>query len=202
MASLKDLATKIQDFFSFLTEPTVIQGGRMFSSPAPSPTPTPAPQKSEIERKIRAGLEGYSRIHAGGRQLPIMDYVPQFAQAAEKYPIFQQNPYLLPQMSILESSAGLNVTRPNNPLNWGARIQQQGLYQPKSWEESINDAITAIAGDIQARPPSQPNRFRQTTYYGPFRQSGNLRTFADIYEPANPDYYPALMEGIRFFEGQ
>ena len=200
MRVLQNLASKIQNFIKSVREPTIIQGGKMFASPIPSPTPTP--KTSDIERKIRAGLEGYSRIHAGGRKIPLMDYVPQFVEATKKYPIFEQNPFLLPQIGILESSAGLNVTRPNNPLNWGARVQQQGLYNPKSWAESINDAITAIAGDIEARPPSQPNRFRQTTYYEPFRQSGNLRTFSDIYEPANPNYYPALLEGVKFFERQ
>lgn len=188
---LEILASKIQNFIKSITEPMVFGD----IEKAKKPVPTPTPKMSEIERKMRAGLESYAKTHGYGR-LPIMKHVPQFVEAT-KYPIFRENPFLLPQMSILESSGGLNVTRANNPLNWAARIQKQGLYSPKSWEESINDAITAIAG---ARPPGP--RFRQTLYYEPFRRTGNLKTFSDIYEPANPDYYQSLIEGIKLFERQ
>lgn len=201
MATLKDLASKITNFIRSFNEPLVIRGGKMFEE-QPQVQAQQEPQISDVERKMRAGFRAYADQHAGGKALPIEKHIPQFVEAAEKYPIFKQNPYLLPQSSILESSAGLNVTRENNPLNWGARIQKQGLYSPQSWEQSIQDAITAIAGDVEARPPTQPTRHRQTTYYEPFRRSGDLRDFANIYEPANPDYHENLLKGIEFFERQ
>lgn len=156
------------------------------------------PKEKTLSQKIIAGLREYS----GGKKLPIEAYVPQFVQAAETHPIFKQHPFLLPQVAILESSGGVNVTRANNPLNWAARVQKQGLYSPTSWEQSINDMITAVGGDIEARPPTQPSRYAQTTYYEPFRKSKDLKKFAEIYEPGNKDYYKNLVEGIKLFEKQ
>jgi len=182
---------------------------------SPPSTPTIAPERpqiagaqqvalsqGEVERKIREGLREYSQRYAGGAQLPIEKFVPMFVDASQKYPVFRQNPFLLPQTSILESSAGLNVTRENNPLNWGAGLQKAGQYSPSSWEQSIQDMITAVGGDVVARPPTEPSRHRQTKYYAPFRETGSLREFADIYEPANPDYYHNLTEGIKVFENR
>jgi len=149
--------------------------------------------KSDIEKNIREGFREYS----GGKELPIEEYIPMFVEAAEKYPIFRDNPYLLPQLAILESSGGRNITRANNPLNWAARIQKQGLYSPESWEQSIADAISAISGD---RP--QGPRYRQTTYYEPFRQSGDIQDFARAWEPRGDEgasYARDLMEGMRAF---
>jgi len=195
---MANLADRLNNFLTKIFG--TYQLGELSATPTPTPTPTPS-----VEEKIRRGLRAYSDKYAGGKQLPIEEYIPLFVKATEKYPIFKQNPYLLPQISILESSAGLNVTRPNNPLNWGARVQKQGLYSPKSWEQSINDAITAIAGDIGARPPSQPIRYRQTTYYEPFRNTGDINLFAKAYEPRGDEgrsYARDLIEGIKVFENQ
>jgi hypothetical protein len=150
-----------------------------------------------VERKIRSGFQEYG----GGDELPIEEYIPMFLQAAQDYDIFRQNPYLLPQVSILESSGGRNVTRENNPLNWGARLQAAGDYNPESVEQSIMDAITAIAGDTADRPEGTA-RGRTASYYEPFRESGDIEDFANIYEPANESYYDNLLRGIEFFEGQ
>jgi hypothetical protein len=199
MATLKDLLARIGEIVRGQPAQMI---NPFIEARNVRPTPKAGSTKKETERKIRAGLKAYAKQYAGGIKLPIEQYIPMFVEATEKYPIFKQNPFLLPQVSILESSGGRNVTRENNPLNWGARIQKQGLYSPKSWEESINDAITAIAGDVRARPPSQPNRYRQTAYYEPFRRSGNIRDFANIYEPENRDYYDALRGGIGLFERQ
>jgi len=148
---------------------------------------------AKIENAIRKGLIEY------GANPRLVEFAPLFAQAAQKYPIFAKNPFLLPQIAILETSGGRNITRPNNPLNWGARVQATGNYNPLSWQESINDAITAIGGD-PLRGPAGSTRQKQTTYYQPFRESGDLKTFANIYEPDNGDYYDALVKGLPLFE--
>ncbi len=156
----------------------------------------PKEEKGDIEKNIREGFREYS----GGKELPIEEYIPMFVEAAEKYPVFRDNPYLLPQLAILESSGGQNVTRENNPLNWAARIQKQGLYSPQSWEQSIADAISAISGD---RP--QGPRYRQTAYYEPFRQSGDIQDFARAWEPRGDrglSYARDLLEGMRVFQNQ
>lgn len=161
-------------------------------------TPTPSPKPKTLGEKMIAGFREYS----GGQKLPIEAYVPQFVQAAETYPIFKKYPFLLPQVAILESSGGVNVTRTNNPLNWAARVQQQGLYEPAGWAQSINDMITAVGGDTKARPPEEPMRYAQTQFYEPFRSSEDLKKFAEIYEPENKNYYKNLTEGMKLFEKQ
>jgi len=106
--------------------------------PASRPTPAPAIPQQPVEQKnqqdytdyIRSGLEKYSGGQAGGKSLPIEKYIPTFNEAAQEYEIFAKYPWLLPAISILESSGGLNVTRKNNPLNRAARIQKQGGYEP------------------------------------------------------------------------
>jgi hypothetical protein len=184
---------KLQDLIDLL------KGKRQpLISPIANPVQAKQPDKrAEIERKIRGGLKAYSLKYAGGQKLPIEDYVPMFVEAT-KYPIFQKYPFLLPQISIQESSGGRNVTRTNNPLNWGARIQQQGQYSPSSWDESIQDMISAVSGDR----PKGTSRYRQTLYYEPFRRSQDLRDFANTYESANPNYYNDLMQGMKVFETQ
>ncbi len=136
-----------------------------------------------------------------GGQTPIENYIPQFVEAAKKYPIFQKYPFLLPQIAILESSGGVNVTRANNPLNWGARIQAAGQYSPNSWQQSIDDAITAIGGDYNSRPKGS-TRGANADFYQKFRDSGNLKDFVSTYEPANDSYYGNLSKGIEFFNKQ
>lgn len=170
---------------------------------AQSPTPpmaTPpqaqiAPNDQQLEKQIRMGLRGQL-----GRETPIEKYIPQFIQAAKQYPIFQKYPFLLPQVAILESSGGLNVTRNNNPLNWAARVQANNPadYSPASWQQSIDDAITGVGGDYKARPKGT-TRAASADYYQPFRDSGNIADFVKTFEPANPSYLGNLTKGIAYF---
>lgn len=167
------------------------KGGKINVQPTPSPQPTPVAEKyaqpspQDIEQRIRDVYIDY-----GGENLPGLEYIPYFLRAMEMYPMFQYNPYLLPQIAILESSAGQNITRSNNPLNWAARIQAQGGFNPQSAEEAILKAVTGIG-----------ERFGQ---YEPFRQARPLTdeeimAFANIYEPANPTYGQNLIEGLAKF---
>ena len=154
--------------------------------PQPASEQYASPQPQDVEEQMRKVLTDY-----GGEDLPAMDYIPLFMEAMKMYPMFAQNPYLLPQMSILESSGGQNVTRPNNPLNWGARVQAEGGFSPESFEESIMKAITGMG-----------ERF---DYYEPFRQDRPLTdeeimAFAQVYEPANAGYGGNLLEGIKHFQ--
>lgn len=155
------------------------------SSPVQTPMPTPMPI-NDISEKIRKGLVDY-----GGENLPALDYIPLFEQAAQQYPVFAHNPYLLPQISILESSGGRNITRPNNPLNWGARMQAQGLFNPISYEESINKAVSGIGERMGAYEPFRVDR--------PLTEE-EIYQFANIYEPANQSYGPNLFAGIQRFQ--
>ena len=155
--------------------------------------------KEDIEKKIRSGLKQYSK----GKELPIEKYIPQMVAATERYPIFQQYPYLIPAVSIVETSGGANWRRLNNPLSWGARAQAAGLYNPQSVEQSIEDFITAVGGDIN-RGPAGSDRQRQIEYYRPFREKGDISLFANTYEPPenNPNYLQDLLSYLALFENQ
>ena len=140
----------------------------------------------EVEQQLKKVLTDY-----GGEDVPALDYIPYFMKAMEMYPMFANNPYLLAQIAILESSGGQNITRANNPLNWGARLQAKGEYNPASNEESIMRAITGMG--------------ERLPYYEQFRQDRPLTDeeimqFAGVYEPANQGYGENLLKGIQHFQ--
>jgi len=169
--------------------------------PTVTPTATPMPSDQELENKIRAGYRKYS----GGKEVPMEKHIPLMVQAAKKYPIFQQNPYLIPAVSIVETSAGQNWRLNNNPLSWAARVQQAGDYSPQSEEQSINDMITAVGGDAERGkgfdPETAKRRQAQVAPYEKYRKSNNLQDFATTYEDvSNSKYYPALQSALKYFE--
>ena len=188
--NIKQGASVTKDALKMQKGPIVIEKDQ----PAPEVKEEVTKEDADIEKNIRKGLKQYSK----GGDLPIEEQIPLFVEIAKKYPIFQKYPYLLPQISILESSGGQNITRENNPLNWAARIQKQGLYQPQSWEQSIMDAATAIAGDRPAGP-----RQRQQTYYDKFRKTGDIADFANAWEPRGDkgrSYAHDLIMGMEQFK--
>lgn len=163
----------------------------------------PAPQDpadAELEAKI---LEGY-RKYSGGKPVAMEKHIPAMVQAAKQYPVFQENPMLIPATSIVETSAGENYRLNNNPLSWGARLQQSGQYSPKSEEESIRDMITAVGGDPKRGegfdPETAKNRMRTAGYYDKFRKSGDLKDFTDTYDGGNEKYLPALLAALKNFQ--
>jgi len=148
----------------------------------------------EIEENIRAGLRSYAEDYNQGNPVPAEDYIDDFVEAAEKYPIFRANPYLLPQIAILESSGGLNITRPNNMLNWG--INYPGNNEAFS-QMSVEDVLQRAISGLGERSP----------YYEQFRTGKPLSEeevggFAKTYEPANPDYAMNLLKGMQKFGGR
>lgn len=163
------------------------------STPAPTVAPFPVstnkgggfPDPQEIARKIRAGYAEYSK----GVPLPALDHVDQFVQATQQYPFFAKNPYLLPQIAILETSGGRNITRPNNLLNWGINVPGNNEAFSKMTPAEV--VARAISGLGQRSP-----------YYNEIRQTNDLQKFAKIYEPTNDSYYNALTEGFKLFERQ
>lgn len=180
-------------------------------NPTPSPwgiapTPSPWPQEGQtpvategaafnlqdVENRIRTGIQRYG---AGSKDQGTVDfgqYIPQIVEAAQKYPFFRNNPYLLPQIAILETSAGRNVTRPNNLLNWG--INYPGNNEAFSNMTPAQVLETAISG-LGERSP----------YYKQFRDVNRPMTqeevnqFAKIYEPGNAGYGSMLWNGMQSF---
>jgi hypothetical protein len=170
-----------------------------------TPTTTPTATTFDQDALARQIQEGY-RKYSGGQEVPMEQYIPLMVAAAQKYPIFKENPMLLPATSIVETSAGQNWKLNNNPLSWAARIQQAGGYSPTSPEQSINDMITAVGGDQNRGagydPETAASRLQTMRYYDKFRNSKNLKDFAETYDGGNDKYYPALIEALKHFQTQ
>lgn len=131
------------------------------AGPPFEPTPTPrevTPKFGSVETAIRKGFEEYGNP-------PAATLSGEFAKQAETYPIFKKYPYLLPAISINETSGGKNVTYPNNLMNWGIYND----FNPKTPAESIERAASGIG--------------KRTPYYEGFRNTGNLRDFVYTYAP-------------------
>lgn len=160
-----------------------------FISPMDENQPTPTPTPDPIEQKIRQGLTNY-----GGEDLPALNYVPQIMQAMERYPFLKNNPYLIPELMILETSGGRNITKPNNLVNWGISYPGNNEAFSKMTKEQVLERALSGLGN-------------RSPYYSQFR-TGNPMTaeellqFAKIYEPMNYDYGRSLSEGIKYFDNQ
>ncbi len=160
------------------------------ASTMPQMSPPPQVQQNvpvsndALAEKIRKGLRGQL-----GRETPAEQYIPQFVEAAQKYDFFRQNPYLLPQIAILETSGGLNITRPNNIVNWGINFPGNNeAFAQMTPQEVLGRAISGLG-------ERDPN-------YTDIRKNNDLQKFAQTYEPANPSYYGNLMKGIQYFQNQ
>jgi len=143
------------------------------ASPIPTQTPTPTPTP-DIVGAILKGFKEY-----GGDNLPVATLAATFKDAAYKNNL---NPYLLPSVSILETSGGRNQTFENNPLNWGAK---EPTFKPQSPEETIYKAASGI-GTGRAFP-----------YYEKYRQTGNLEDFASHYAPPGENNTKQYVENLK-----
>lgn len=185
----KTLGGVLQDFFYNLLSGEKDSIPQKTLSNTPTPSPVMSAQSPDTEQLIRSGLTKY-----GGDNLPGLQYVPQLAEAAQKYPIFKANPYLLPQIMILETSGGRNITRPNNLLNWGiSNPENNPIFAQMTPQQVLERAVSGMG----ERMP-QYSKFR----HGKQLTDEELEEFAQIYEPANLDYGRSLREGINFFLNQ
>jgi len=160
------------------------QGQAQAYNNQPAATPTPS-QEDVLYQQM---LEGFGRYGA----TPSAQAVRVMAQAPERYPnTFGKNPYLLPAMSIVETGAGKNITRPKNTespqnlMNWGITTD----FEPKNQAESVEKAMTGIG--------------ERMPYYEAFRQSGNVEDFAHVYAPpsdGNDGYMEKLRQAQSYFK--
>lgn len=145
--------------------------------------------RDNIEYKIKKGLRTYSELYYGGQPLPSEDHISQFIEASKKYPFFKKHPYLLPTLTILETSGGLNITRPNNLVNWAIRLPENNeAFSHMTRAQVLDRAISGIGE-------------RDINYIG-IRDTGDLLKFANKYEPCNESYYTNMLKMIGFFERQ
>jgi len=134
-----------------------------------TPTPTPIP----YEEIIKSGFEKYGNP-------PAAKYTPYFAEAIKKYPVIEKNPYLLPALSIVETSGGKNITYPENLFNWG-----------KQKMPSVPYVIDRVAKGISEDPR-----------YAKFRETGRIEDLARIYAPQreNPNFLKNLIWALNLFQ--
>lgn len=148
---------------------------------APAPTTTPPVQGLTFDQL----LEGYGRYGA----TPSAQAVKLMAEAQDRYPVFKENPALLPAMSIVETGAGKYMTRPRgenpqNLMNWGIYTD----FVPRDQAHSVERAISGIG--------------ERMPYYNKFRQTKNLEDFANVYAPAgdnNEGYLGKLRKAMQYF---
>lgn len=190
------LATNIQ--------PTIAKAQPQVT-PAPQPvvqqTPTPTPMAQidnnipRIENAIRSGYREYG----GGTDVPMSQYSKKLAELSQSSEILKKYPYLIPAISIRESSAGKNTAMleryPNNPVSWGIYAQKQGVFQPKTTEETLEKMASGISGRYPV--------------YQKFVDTGDIMELLKHYAPPSENdtqkYYDsviALMDMFKKYENQ
>jgi len=157
-----------------------------------TPNYIPTPEERDARRKqILTDTIRNRLVQYGGEDLPALEYVPQFVEATQKYDFFKNNPYLLPQLSILETSGGKNVSRPNNILNWGIGIPENNeAFAQMTPQEVLERAISGLG--------------ERSSYYSQFRTGKPLTqpemsSFGSVYNPPNPNYGNDIWSGIQQF---
>lgn len=176
---------KQQELLSPIPQGTVLGS----ATPPPSATPVPQNRLSPVEQRRQELLAGFGRYGA----TPSAQAVDVMATAPDRYEVFAKNPYLLPALSIVETSAGQNMTRPKhienpqNLMNWG--IAPSLGFNPQTQQESVERALTGIG--------------ERSPYYQPFRESGNLEDFVEVYAPesdGNAGYLDKLLRAQQYFQ--
>lgn len=148
-----------------------------------------------LVNNITAGYEKYKQSQNFQGTLPAQNLAPIFAEFAQRYPLYQQNPYLMPAVAIYETSGGLNVTRPNNLINYGVRLPvvQRIFSQPSmTMEEALRRSLYEMA------KPGSP--YAKYATGRPMTREELIR-FAQQYEPNNGAYFGNLSGGLQEFWG-
>lgn len=150
---------------------------------------TNIPQQSNPSAGITMDdlLKGFGNYGA----TPSAEAVKKMVEAPNRYDVFKNNPYLLPAISIVETSAGQNMTRPKsspnpqNLINWGIYTD----FAPKTQAEAVERALTGIG--------------ERSPYYQSFRDTNDLEDFVNTYAPAsdgNEGYMDKLVKAMAYFQ--
>jgi len=124
----------------------------------------------------------------GGKDSKLLSYSQQLADAT-KHDFWKNNPELLALIPHLETGSGRYITRPNNFTNWGINYPGNNEeFAKMTPAEVLQKFIDGIASN--------------SPYYEKFRTGApltdqELLEFAKVYEPANPDYGPNLVNGRK-----
>lgn len=142
---------------------------------------------ANIENTLRQGLTNY-----GGKNLPMLNYLPEVVNATNQYDLFKNNPYLIPAISIAETSGGRNITRPNNLINYGVRDSNiNNIFSEVGPREALRRSLKEIGGTGKVYDKYRTGKPLSDT---------ELQDFANTYEPMNKDYYNNLKKAMKYFE--
>lgn len=114
---------------------------------------------------IRAYLKDYGSPHADEIASGTLDMI-------EKYPIYQEMPYMIPAVAVNETSAGQNM-KGNRLVNWG-------IYEPTYNPTSIPHEIERMGSGVAERMPA----------YTEFRKTKDMNDFAKVYAPVSDNNSP------------
>jgi len=164
----------------------------------PIAKPTPLPDKYDREMLSDAIARGF-RKWAGldkenlpDTRVPMIAYSNKFAEEVDKNPLLRKFPFLLPALSILETSGGQHVKFKNNPLNWGIVQQRMGYFNPATTEETIEKAASGIS--------------ERTDAYKEFRETLDIADLVKRYAPPSENLTKKYIEDLRtimqIFEGE
>lgn len=159
--------------FALLLKTLVGQNKYVPPSPTPTkaqpPSPTPTP---DYEKAIKGFMTDYGA--------PAATLSADFVKEGQKYPITRKYPYLVPSLSINETSGGKNVTFPNNITNWGIK---EPSFQPTSPQQVIERTTSGIG--------------KRAPFYEDFRNTGNLEDFAAHYAPPGENNTKKYVENLK-----
>lgn len=147
-----------------------------------SPPFMPASPYWKNAEAIRSYMKDYGSPYANEIASGTLDMI-------EKYPIYQDMPYMIPAVSVNETSAGQNM-KGNRIVNWA-------IYEPSYNPSSIGQEIERMGSGVAERMP----------YYSDFRKTRNMDDFAKVYAPVSDNNSPnygknvlGVMDRIRQYE--
>lgn len=149
--------------------------------------------RDEIANRIRQGFTG----QVG--KVPALDYVDNFVNAAQNYPMFRENPYLLPQIAIMETTGGKYIS-PNHANN----ILSYGVGNPNIEKifagTDIGDVIDRTAREI-GQTGSVYAKYRTGKPLTDQELADFITTYAPPHENNTAAYIDGLLKGIKYFSG-
>ena len=156
----------------------------------PPQTQQQTPDTTELQRKLTKGF-----INLYGKDTPALQYIPQMVEAVKNNQFHRNNPYLAAAQLVAESSGGANITRPNNPTNWGIAVPgNNAIFSKMNTRDVFDKYLTGIAG--------RDRNYKEFNTGKPLTDDEFSRLAKKYVGPADTTYGQRLKEHISYFENQ
>lgn len=173
------------------------EGQGYMPAPVASPQPrqvmgaaTPGLSRQDLADRISRGLQG----QVGN--VPAVKLSDVFGEIGAEYPFFKDNPYLLPQISILETTGGKHVTYPNNYVNYGIRDANiNNIFR----NTTPDDVLRRTAREI-GETGNVYKRFRTGAPLTEEQIADFINTYAPPHENNTQAYIQNLIKGMQYFQ--